>query len=435
MNNSSKGFGFRPSDEELIGHLRNRILPGGGYFVQDITDLGIDICKWEPWDLPGLIMKISSDSVWYFFYPVTYKNPKSKPKTMNKVNGKRKPINRATKEGKWKPSGNPVKVRASDSNKQIGIKRHLYFFISEVNKKNDNRSKAKTTNSYHKKTPWVLYEYELTDVHPSLQNEFFLGKLMKQSESTNISSSKGETSQQLPSNSLGNHIPTPEVQLVFDEPLVEMEVSNGYDWIQNQSSVSEQVPVDNPEERCNRANFVNDVNDYEVSNIPSTFENYVAEDAIPQNLQVDYPEERSNQHNVIAENEGLDLSYNFSSHPIPDSLFDFDSSYWDGIYLDELFGALEAPNNHDGVQNQSSTNQQDADEFRNSNFINNEIAYPDETSKAAAAEIGSNLPSLGMTESSYPMESFRKRSCREHEGSSADIETEVAPAQAKKSRI
>lgn len=73
-----------------------------------------------------------------------------------------------------------------------------------------------------------------------------------------------------------------QVQLVFDEPLVEMEVSNGYDWIQNQSSVSEQVPVDNPEERCNRANFVNDVNDYEVSNIPSTFENYVAEDAIPQ---------------------------------------------------------------------------------------------------------------------------------------------------------
>lgn len=119
-------------------------------------------------------MKISSDSVWYFFYPVTYKNPKSKPKMMNKVNDKRKPINRATKEGKWKPSGNPVKVRARDSNKQIGIKRHLYFFISEVNKINDNRSKVKTTNSYHKKTPWILYEYELTDVHPSLQVSYFL---------------------------------------------------------------------------------------------------------------------------------------------------------------------------------------------------------------------------------------------------------------------
>ncbi|XP_021291301.1 NAC domain-containing protein 91-like isoform X2 [Herrania umbratica] len=392
MNNFSKGYGFRPSDGELIGHLRNRTLLGGDYFVQDITDLGIDICKWEPWDLPGLSMATSSDPVWYFLYPVTYKNPKTKPKMMNKVNGKRKPINRATNEGKWKPSGNPVKVRASDSNKEIGIKRHLYFFTSAVNEKNDNKSKAKTTNSYHNKTPWVLYEYELTDVHPNLQ-----------------------------------------VQLGFDQPLVEMEVSNGYDWMQNQSSVSEQVPVDNyetyPEERC-------DVNDYEVSNLPCTFENYVAHDAIPQNLQVDYPVERSNEHNVIAGNEGLDLSYNFNNHPIADNLFDFGYSYLDGLYLDELFGALEAPNNHDGVQNQSSTNQQDADEFRNSNFINNEIAYPDGTSKAAAAEIeGSNLPSWGIPESSYPMESSRKRSCMEHEGSSADIETEVAPAQAKKSRI
>lgn len=43
----------------------------------------------------------------------------------------------------------------------------------------------------------------------------------------------------------------------------------------------------------------------------------IVSSCMSQNLQV-YPEERSNQHNVIAENEGLDLSYNFSSHPIPD---------------------------------------------------------------------------------------------------------------------
>ena len=119
------------------------------------------------------------------------------------------------------------------------------------------------------------------------------------------------------------------------------------------------------------------------------------------------------------------------------NLFGIDYSYWDGLYLHELFGVPEAPdNNRDGVQNQSSFNQQVVDEFRNSNLIDNEIAYPDERSKSDAAEIeGSNLPCLGMTESSYPMESFRKRLGREHEGSSIDRETEVTQAQAKKSKF
>ena len=115
-----------------------------------------------------------------------------------------------------------------------------------------------------------------------------------------------------------------------------------------------------------------------------------------------------------------------------------DDSNWDnGLYLHELFGVPEALiTNCNGVQNQSSINQQVADEFRNSNFIENEIVDPDERNKSAAAEIeGSNLPSLGMTEFSYPMESFRKRSSMEREGSTTDTEIEVAQAQAKKSRF
>ena len=117
---------------------------------------------------------------------------------------------------------------------------------------------------------------------------------------------------------------------------------------------------------------------------------------------------------------------------------DFDDLYWDDrLYLHELLGVQEAPgNNRDVVRNQYIINQQVVDEFRNSNLIDNEIAYPDERSKSDAAEIeGSNLPCLGMTESSYPMESFRKRLGREHEGSSIDIETEVTQAQAKKSKF
>ena len=117
---------------------------------------------------------------------------------------------------------------------------------------------------------------------------------------------------------------------------------------------------------------------------------------------------------------------------------DFDDLYWDDrLYLHELLGVQEAPgNNRDVVRNQYIINQQVVDEFRNSNFIDNEIADLDERNKSAAAQIeGSNLPSFGMTESSYPMESFRKRSSMEHEGSNTDIETEVAQAQAKKSRF
>ncbi|XP_022734759.1 uncharacterized protein LOC111288225 isoform X2 [Durio zibethinus] len=155
-----------------------------------------------------------------------------------------------------------------------------------------------------------------------------------------------------------------------------------------------------------------------------------------------HPKERSNQHNRVAENNGFNLPDNFSSCPIADTsqmnLFGFDDLCLDGLYLHELYGVQEAPDdNGDGVQNQSSINQQVADEFRNSNLIDNGIAYPDERSKsAAAAEIeGSSFPSLGMTESSYSNESFRKRSCMEHEGSSIDMETEVAQAQAKKHRF
>ncbi|XVF29475.1 hypothetical protein REPUB_Repub15cG0124300 [Reevesia pubescens] len=580
----NKGYGFRPSEEELIGYLRNRTLLGSDYLVQDITDLGVDICKWEPRDLPGA-------------------HPNSQSKKINTVIGKRKPINRATNDGQWKVSGERLKVRASKPKEEIGIKTRLYFYTGEVNEENNKNSKAKDQNCYQNKTPWVLYEYELIGVDPS-QNKYFLGKLMmKQSEPTNISSSKGETSQQLPSNYLGNdHIPAPEVQLDFNqEPLVEMEVSNDYyDEIQNQTSISEQandqfvnpypeeVFCEVPHPTCEllstltrnshgfvpqkdvglgRYSIANAENEV-VSNLgPSKLQNYVADYATPQvrtvfvenfinrllklmiisiskpmycffvyvsesagrlfnlitepevpdicfgaenqlyanlhdhpfqnSVPIDNDEtERSNQHNIVAENEGFDLPYNFDNNPIADisqmNWFEFDDLYQgDGLYLHELFGVPEAPDNNsdgvknqsninqqvaedqfippgdsnsdvvrnqsninqpvaddqfkppdgsncDGVQNQSSINQQDDDQFKNSNFIDNEIGYPDERNKSAAAEIeGSNLPSLGMTESSYPMESFRKRSGMELEGStsSIDIETEVAQAQAKKSRF
>ncbi|KAK8364880.1 hypothetical protein V6Z12_A02G012700 [Gossypium hirsutum] len=53
MNNPKlKGYGFNPSDQILIGYLRDLTLFGRDYLVQDIIYLGHDICNYDPWDLP-----------------------------------------------------------------------------------------------------------------------------------------------------------------------------------------------------------------------------------------------------------------------------------------------------------------------------------------------------------------------------------------------
>ncbi|GMI64428.1 hypothetical protein HRI_000112100 [Hibiscus trionum] len=64
-----RGYGFIPSEQVLNEYLRDRTLLDRDYLVQDIIDLGHDICNYDPWDLPSCGSITPSDSVRFFRIP------------------------------------------------------------------------------------------------------------------------------------------------------------------------------------------------------------------------------------------------------------------------------------------------------------------------------------------------------------------------------
>lgn len=124
------GFRFHPTDEELVvQYLRRKVF---AYPLPASIIPEIDICKYEPWELPG-----DWEQERYFF---TTREAKYR-------NGNRP--NRATGSGYWKATGLDKRILLSKTNQVVGMKKTLVFY------------RGKPSNAT--KTDWIMHEYRLSD--------------------------------------------------------------------------------------------------------------------------------------------------------------------------------------------------------------------------------------------------------------------------------
>ncbi|CAO2203109.1 unnamed protein product [Urochloa humidicola] len=154
--NLPPGFGFYPSDTELVGHYLKRKIHG--HKIEDNLIPEVDIYKHEPWDLPAMCNFPLKDNKWHFFASRDRKYP----------TGSRS--NRATVAGYWKSTG---KDRAIKLNKKtLGTKKTLVF--------HEGRPPS------GRRTEWIMHEYYIDEkecqVSPDMKDAFVLCRVTKRSD-------------------------------------------------------------------------------------------------------------------------------------------------------------------------------------------------------------------------------------------------------------
>ncbi|KAJ4821944.1 hypothetical protein Tsubulata_036036 [Turnera subulata] len=122
------GFRFSPTDSELISYYLKKKMEGAEKCVEVIPE--VEICQYEPWDLPGKSV-VQSDNEWFFFSARGRKYPNG---TQSK---------RATELGYWKATGKERNVKSGAS--VIGTKRTLVFHVGRAPK--------------GERTEWIMHEF------------------------------------------------------------------------------------------------------------------------------------------------------------------------------------------------------------------------------------------------------------------------------------
>ncbi|XP_013608476.1 PREDICTED: NAC domain-containing protein 78-like [Brassica oleracea var. oleracea] len=127
------GFRFHPTDEELITYYLKRKVQGKPMRFDAIRE--VNVYKHEPSDLAELSRLKTKDQEWYFFCPLEKRQNSSTV------------INRATKKGYWKKTGEDKQIKRGGDDKVIGVVKTLVF----------HRGRSPKGN----RTNWVIYEYRL----------------------------------------------------------------------------------------------------------------------------------------------------------------------------------------------------------------------------------------------------------------------------------
>ncbi|PRQ56253.1 putative transcription factor NAM family [Rosa chinensis] len=165
------GYRFHPTEEELVNHYLKKKVHGGNDSEINQVIPEIDLCKYEPAELPALLGTETEahDMEWFFFTRRAYKYNKSSRS------------NRSTKKGYWKITGKERGIKARRSKAVIGMKKTLTFYQGRVPKS--------------KKTSWVIHECYLpgNGVIKQTQGDFVICRLKIRSDKKDSSvSNEGE---------------------------------------------------------------------------------------------------------------------------------------------------------------------------------------------------------------------------------------------------